>query len=111
MWVGVAVRADGEDVVGCDGGADCDELDLGLPARPIYRRNRDSIEVHLTIMFAALAVNHWIETTTGWSIERFVGTAGRYRTITIQAGPHAITTADSVLDDLRDALAKIHNAG
>ena len=32
-----------------------------LQARPIYHRKRDSIEAHLTIVFAALAVSHWIE--------------------------------------------------
>ena len=44
-------------------------------ARPVYHRKRDSIEAHLTIVFAALAVSHWIETTTGWSIKKFVRTA------------------------------------
>ena len=58
-----------------------------LQARPVYHRKRDSIEAHLTIVFAALAVSYWIETTTGWSIKKFVRTARRYRTITIQAGP------------------------
>ena len=33
-----------------------------------------------------------------------------YRTITIQAGPHAITAADPLPDDLQGALAKIGNA-
>ena len=61
-------------------------------------------------MFAALAVSHWIETTTGWSIRKFVRTARRYRTITIQAGAHTITAADPVPDDLRAALTKINNA-
>ena len=79
-----------------------------LQARPIYHRKRDSIEAHLTIVFAALAVSHWIETTTGWSIKKFVRTARRYRTITIQAGPHTITAADPLPDDLRDALEQIH---
>ena len=32
-----------------------------LQARPIYHRKRDSIEAHLTIVFAALAVSRWIE--------------------------------------------------
>jgi transposase len=81
-----------------------------LQARPIYHRKRDSIEAHLTIVFAALAVSHWIETTTGWSIRKFVRTARRYRTITIQAGPHAITAADPVPVDLQEALAKISTA-
>jgi hypothetical protein len=40
-----------------------------LQARPIY--HRDSIEAHLTIVLAALAVSRWIEDTTGWSIRKF----------------------------------------
>jgi hypothetical protein len=52
-----------------------------LQARPIYHRKRDSIEAHLTIVFAALAVSRWIEHQTGWSIRKFVKTARRYRTI------------------------------
>jgi hypothetical protein len=34
---------------------------MGSQARPIYHRKRDSIEAHLTIVFAALAVSRWIE--------------------------------------------------
>ena len=81
-----------------------------LQARPVYHRKRDSIEAHLTIVFAALAVGHWIETATGWSIRKFVRTARRYRTITIQAGQHTITAADPLPDDLQEALAKISSA-
>jgi Transposase DDE domain len=81
-----------------------------LQARPIYHRTRDSIEAHLTIVFAALAVSRWIEHQTGWSIRRFVKTARRYRTIQIQAGPHTITAADTVPDDLRQALEAINHA-
>jgi hypothetical protein len=39
-----------------------------LQARPVYHHLRDSIEAHLTIVFAALAVSRWIEHQTGWSI-------------------------------------------
>jgi hypothetical protein len=39
-----------------------------LPARPICHRTRDSIEAHLTIVFAALAVSRWIESQTGWCV-------------------------------------------
>jgi hypothetical protein len=80
-----------------------------LPARPIYHRKRDSIEAHLAIVFAALAVTRWIEARTGWSIRRFVRTARRYRTIQIQAGQHVITAADPVPDDLRQALDAIQD--
>ena len=82
-----------------------------LQVRPVYHSTRDSIEAHLTIVFAAMAVSRWIEHQTGWSIRRFVKTARRYRTIQIQAGPHTITAADPLPDDLRTALAEINSAG
>jgi transposase len=79
-----------------------------LQARPIYHHKRDSIEAHLSIVFAALAVSRWIEQTTDWSIRKFVRTARRYRTIQIQAGAHTVTAADPLPDDLRHALDRIH---
>jgi transposase len=79
-----------------------------LQARPIYHHKRDSIEAHLTIVFAALAVSRWIEHRTGWSIKKFVRTARRYRTIEIQAGGHTITAADPLPDNLHQALKAIH---
>jgi len=79
-----------------------------LQARPIYHRTRDSIEAHLTIVFAALAASRWIEHQTGWSIRKFVKTARRYRTIEIQAGPHNITAVDPLPDDFRQILDRIH---
>jgi len=79
-----------------------------LRARPIYHHKRASIEAHLTIVFAALAVSRWIEDRTGWSIKRFVRTARRYRTIQIQAGDRTLTAADPLPDDLRHALKNIH---
>lgn len=78
-----------------------------LQARPIYHRKRDSIEAHLTVVFAALAVSRWIEHQTGWSIRKFVRTARRYREIQIQAGDHTITAADPLPDELRDAIDAI----
>ena len=81
-----------------------------LQARPVYHRTRDSIEAHLTIVLAALAVSRWIEAATGWSVRKFVKTTRRYRTIQIQAGDHVITAADPLPADLRDALNKISSA-
>ena len=78
-----------------------------LQARPIYHRKRDSIDAHLTIVFAALAVSRWIEAQTGWSTRKFVKTARRYRTIQIQAGRQTITAADPLPDDLRPTLEAI----
>jgi hypothetical protein len=79
-----------------------------LQARPIYHHKRESIDAHLTIVFAALAVSHWIEHQTGWSIKKFVRTTRRYRTVQIRAGRQTLTAADRLPDDLRDILAKIN---
>jgi transposase len=62
-----------------------------LQARPIYHHKRDSIEAHLTIVFAALAVSRWIEDTTGWSIKKFVRTARRKA----DAGPRPVNLGRS----------------
>jgi hypothetical protein len=43
-----------------------------LRARPIYHRKRESIEAHLTIVLAALAISRRIEYQTGISIKQFV---------------------------------------
>jgi transposase len=79
-----------------------------LRARPIYHHKRDSIQAHLTIVFAALAVSRRIEDTTGWSIRKFVKTARRYRTVTIRTGEHTVTAEEPLPDDLRNALDRIH---
>jgi Transposase DDE domain len=78
-----------------------------LAARPIYHHKRESIDAHLTIVFAALAVSRLVEDRTGWSIRKFVRTARRYRTVQIRAGSQLLTAEDQIPDDLRDALARI----
>jgi hypothetical protein len=79
-----------------------------LAARPIYHHKRESIEAHLGIVFAALAVSRLVEDRTGWSIKRFVRTARRYRTVQIRAGAQLLTAEDPLPEDLRDALTKIN---
>jgi transposase len=78
-----------------------------LRARPIYHHKRESIDAHLTIVFAALAVTRLIEARTGWSIKKFIQTTRRYRTIQIRAGNQLLTAADPIPAQLRDALAQI----
>ena len=79
-----------------------------LQARPIFHHKRESIEAHLTVVFAALAVTRWVEDQTGWSIKKFVRTARRYRSIEIQAGEQTITAEDPLPEDLAAALTTIH---
>jgi hypothetical protein len=43
---------------------------------------------------AALAVSHYVETQTGWSIKKFVRTVRLYRTVQIKSWPTDLTAAD-----------------
>ncbi|VBA62330.1 hypothetical protein LAUMK41_05721 [Mycobacterium attenuatum] len=54
-----------------------------------------------------MALTHWIEHRTGWSIKQFVRTLRRYRTVQIRAGKHILTAVDPLPDDIRETLAKI----
>lgn len=78
-----------------------------LRARPIYHHKRESIDAHLAIVFAALAVTRYVEARTGWSIKKFVRTARCYRTVQIRAGQHLLSAEDPLPPELRDAFAQI----
>jgi hypothetical protein len=80
-----------------------------LAARPIYHHKRESIEAHLSIVFAALAVSRLVEDRTGWSIRKFVRTARRYRTVEIRAGTQLLTAEDPLPDGLREPLTAIYS--
>lgn len=78
-----------------------------LAARPIFHRLRDSIDAHLTIVFAALAVSREAQARTGQSINKIVKT-GPLRTATItlagqqiQVPPRVPDDAQRLLNDLR----------
>jgi hypothetical protein len=80
-----------------------------LRARPIYHHKRDSIEAHLTIVMAALAVSHWLERQTGWSIKKLVKTLRRYRSIAVQTGDHILHAGTPLDDDTRAAVSAVKN--
>ena len=78
-----------------------------LAARPMFHRIRDSIEAHLTIVFAALAVSREAQARTGVSIKKIVQALRPLRTATISLGNQQITAppripdhAQVILDDL-----------
>jgi hypothetical protein len=64
---------------------------------------RESVEAHLLIVFTALAVSRRIETTTGWSIKKFVRTASATALSRSKPGTHVVTAEHFLPDDLRAA--------
>ena len=81
-----------------------------LRARPIYHHKRDSIEAHLTIVMAALAVSHWLERETDWSIRKIVKTLRRYRSIAVQTGDHILHAGTPLDDDARAIVSAVKTA-
>jgi hypothetical protein len=56
-----------------------------------YHHQRESIDAHLTIVFAALAVTRFIQARTGRPIKPFIRTARRCRTISTRGDQHILT--------------------
>jgi Transposase DDE domain len=81
-----------------------------LRARPVYHHKRESIDAHLAVVFAALAISHRIEAQTGWTIKKFVRSLRRYRTVKINTGSHILTAEHPLPEDVHHALAAIHQA-
>ena len=78
-----------------------------LAARPVSTGLRDSIEAHLTVVFAALAVSREAQARTGMSINKIVKTLRPLRTATITLGrqqinaePRIPAPAQQILNDL-----------
>lgn len=81
-----------------------------LAARPIFHRKKDSIDAHLTVVFAALAVAQRLEAITGWSRKKFITTARRYRQAAIEINGQSITADPELPDELTEMLHQINRA-
>ena len=82
-----------------------------LAGRPIFHRLRDSIEAHLTIVFAALAVSREAQARTGLSINKIVKTLRPLRTATITIGDRQIAVPPRVPDDAQRLLDDLAEGG
>ncbi|MFI8697004.1 IS1634 family transposase [Dietzia maris] len=78
-----------------------------LKARPIFHRTRDSIEAHLTIAFAALAIARHLQNRTGTSIKKIVRTLRRIHTVVIDVDGHELTARTPLDDDSQAILTAI----
>lgn len=62
-----------------------------LRARPIFHRQRESIEAHITVVFAALAISRYLQDATGTSIKKIVRTLRTVRSATIEINGQHLT--------------------
>lgn len=75
-----------------------------LAARPIFHRIRDSIEAHLSIVFAALAISRAAQAATGLSIKKILTTLRPLRSATITVSGHQLTAQPRIPADAQDVL-------
>jgi hypothetical protein len=78
-----------------------------LRARPVFHRQRDSIQAHLTIVFAALAISRHLQQQSGVSIKKLIRTLRPLRTVQIEIGGHTITATPEITDQARDILDRL----
>jgi len=78
-----------------------------LKARPIFHRTRDSIDAHLTIVFAALSVAKYIEANTGLSIKRFVKKLAPIRTGMVSVNSTSLPIKPMIPDDVASLLKEL----
>lgn len=78
-----------------------------LAARPMFHRTRDSIEAHLTIVFAALALARTAQARTGVSIRRLVRTLRPLRSATIAINGAEQTFPPQIPTDLQPVITAL----
>ena len=73
----------------------------------MFHHQRNAIEAHLTVVFAALAVARDLQAQTGVSLKKLVQTLRPLRTVTIDIGGHMITAKPQLSADAEQILAKL----
>ncbi|WP_430298484.1 IS1634 family transposase [Sinomonas sp. B1-1] len=78
-----------------------------LRARPVFHYQREAIEAHLTVVFAALAIARHLQDATGITIKKLIRTPKPLRTVTVRIGSQAITAAPAITPDARTILDRL----
>ena len=78
-----------------------------LRARPIFHHTREAIEAHLTIVFAALAVAHYLTAATDMSIKKIVQALRPLQQITVKIAGHEHLAEDPLTQTAQELLARL----
>jgi len=78
-----------------------------LRARPMFHHKRESIEAHLTIVFAALAVARYLQQRSGVSIKKLVQTLRPLQEITITIAGQPITAQPQVPVEVQELIGRV----
>ncbi|WOQ15464.1 IS1634 family transposase [Raineyella sp. W15-4] len=78
-----------------------------LRARPVFVQTRDTIEAHLTIVFAALAISRHLQQASGVTIRKLVQTLRPIRSATVTINGQHLTLEPEIPDHVQAILDKI----
>jgi len=78
-----------------------------LRARPMFHHKRESIEAHLTIVFAALAVARYLQQRSGVSIKKLVQTLRPLQEITITVAGQPITAQPQIPVEAQELIDRV----
>jgi alkylhydroperoxidase family enzyme len=78
-----------------------------LRARPIFSHLQDSIEAHLTVVTAALAVSRYLQSVTGVSVKRLVRELRQVRSATIEVGGKRLMLPPLIPPEVQEILGAI----
>ena len=78
-----------------------------LRARPVFHHQRDAIEAHLTVVFAALAVARHLQDATGTSIKKTIQTLRTARSATIEINGQRLTLDPDLTEATRAILNRL----
>lgn len=78
-----------------------------LRARPVFHHERDAIEAHLTVVFAALAVSRHLQDRAGVSIKKLIQTLRAARSAAIEINGQRLTLGPELAGPARAILNRL----
>jgi hypothetical protein len=78
-----------------------------LRAQPMFHHKRESVEAHLTVVFAALAVARHLQDRTGVSIRKLIYTLRPLREVTITLAGQTITAQLTIAADVQELIDRV----
>jgi hypothetical protein len=78
-----------------------------LSARPVFHRDEDAIDAHLTAVFAALAIGRHLQEISGMSLKRIITDLKGVRSAKIQVNGDYVVIPAEISTELRELLKKL----
>jgi transposase len=78
-----------------------------LRARPMFHHKRESIQAHLTIVFAALAIARYLQQRSGVSIKKLIQTLRPLQDVTITLAGQTIAARPQIPHDVQELIDRV----